>query len=170
MCHGGLCGDFERLKQRAIRGPAPPILLIQPTHCLSLLLLPTLIPSSYSHKQLQSAAKMISSLTIVLALAVAAQAAPTSERAVSSFSLPAVHNTAGVRNGTAAMLKAYSKWGLTPTKLFSDNFLSQLNLLGKRQDGSAPASPDSNNVEYTVPVTIGGQELNLDFDTGSADL
>jgi hypothetical protein len=39
----------------------------------------------------------------------------------------------------------------------------------KRQDGSATAVP-SNGVEYLVTTSVGGQNLNLDFDTGSADL
>ena len=111
------------------------------------------------------------SLTIVLALAVAAQAAPTAEkRATNAFSIPAVHNTQNVRNGTAAMLKAYKKYGLKPTQQFSDSFINEITASRKRQDGSATASPASNNAEYIVPVTIGGQTLNLDFDSGSADL
>lgn len=37
--------------------------------------------------------------------------------------------------------------------------------------GSATATPsDSYDSEYLVPVSVGGQTLNLDFDTGSADL
>lgn len=112
--------------------------------------------------------------TAVLALAAVAQAAPASQAAPVSkaFSIPAVHNVNHVRNGTAAMLKAYRKWNLTPTKPVSESFLSELlaGVLSKRQDGSVTASPDENNVEYLVPVTIGGQELQLDFDTGSADL
>lgn len=32
------------------------------------------------------------------------------------------------------------------------------------------ASPEANDAEYLSPVDIGGQTLNLDFDTGSADL
>ncbi|WPH04396.1 Hypothetical protein R9X50_00728700 [Acrodontium crateriforme] len=32
------------------------------------------------------------------------------------------------------------------------------------------ASPEANDAEYLSPVSIGGQTLNLDFDTGSADL
>ena len=39
--------------------------------------------------------------------------------------------------------------------------------------GSAPANPGQNDEEYTTPVTIGsgdGATLQLDFDTGSADL
>lgn len=32
------------------------------------------------------------------------------------------------------------------------------------------ATAADNGAEYLAPVTIGGQQLNLDFDTGSADL
>jgi aspergillopepsin I len=82
------------------------------------------------------------------------------------FSAPAVHNANFHRNGTLAMLKAYAKHHLTPTKEMPSAFMSELQ---RRQDGSAPATP-SDGVEYLVPVTVGGEELNLDFDSGSADL
>jgi hypothetical protein len=36
--------------------------------------------------------------------------------------------------------------------------------------GIVPATPEKGDIEYLAPVTIGGQTLNLDFDTGSADL
>ena len=36
--------------------------------------------------------------------------------------------------------------------------------------GSVPAVPEASDVAYLEQVTIGGQTLNLDFDTGSADL
>lgn len=65
------------------------------------------------------------------------------------------------------MLKAYGKHNLSPTKEMPASFL---NSLKKRQDGSAPAIPDVNNVEYLVTTSVGGQSLDLDFDTGSADL
>ncbi|KAK3073654.1 hypothetical protein LTR53_004560 [Teratosphaeriaceae sp. CCFEE 6253] len=35
--------------------------------------------------------------------------------------------------------------------------------------GEVSAVPENNESEYLSPVTIGGQSLNLDFDTGSAD-
>lgn len=82
------------------------------------------------------------------------------------FSVPAIHNSNFTRNGTAAMLKAYAKFNLKPTKEMPAAFLQELN---KRQDSSVPATP-SDGVEYLVPVTVGGQSLDLDFDTGSADL
>jgi aspergillopepsin I len=108
----------------------------------------------------------------VLALAIAAQAAPApvpdtpSVEGSKSFTAPAVHNPNFVRNGTAAMLKAYAKHRLTPTKEMPSGFLAAVN---KRQDGSAPASP-ADGVEYLVSTTVGGQKLNLDFDSGSSDL
>ena len=37
-------------------------------------------------------------------------------------------------------------------------------------DGSVVNTPEQYDAEYLSPVTIGGQTLNLDFDTGSADL
>lgn len=110
------------------------------------------------------------SLTTILALAVSVHAAPIEGDSVGSFSIPAVHNVHHVRNGTAALLKAYKKFNLQPSELFSESFLSDIGAVVKRQDGSVPASPDTYNVEYLCPVTIGGQTLNLDFDTGSADL
>jgi hypothetical protein len=64
------------------------------------------------------------------------------------------------------MLRAYAKHNLIPTREMPSAFLSELQ---KRQDGSATASP-SNNAEYLVPVSVGGETLNLDFDSGSADL
>lgn len=37
-------------------------------------------------------------------------------------------------------------------------------------NGEVTATPDQYDEEYLCPVSIGGQTLNLDFDTGSADL
>jgi aspergillopepsin I len=38
------------------------------------------------------------------------------------------------------------------------------------ESGSAITTPEDGDVEYLTPVTIGESTLNLDFDTGSADL
>src|SRR5690349_5780582 len=112
----------------------------------------------------------------LFALAVAAvQAAPAPVQPApelvgsTQFSAPAVKNPSYTRNGTAALLKAYAKHNLVPTQEFSPAFMAELSNLKKRQDGSAPAIPYE-GVEYLVSTTVGGQKLNLDFDTGSADL
>ncbi|KAH7390241.1 putative endothiapepsin [Cadophora sp. MPI-SDFR-AT-0126] len=114
---------------------------------------------------------MLYSTLSVLVLAIGASAAPAPAPAANvvgskAFSAPAVHNANFQRNGTAAMLKAYAKHHLTPTKEMPAEFLAALQ---KRQDGSATAFP-SDGVEYLVTTSVGGQSLDLDFDTGSADL
>jgi aspergillopepsin I len=111
-------------------------------------------------------------IATIFALALAAQAAPTERTASGSFSIPAVHNTNHVRNGTAAMLKAYKKFHLQPSaeQQLSDAFWNELSLSRKRQDSSVTATPEQTDVEYLVPVTVGGQTLNLDVDTATADL
>lgn len=38
------------------------------------------------------------------------------------------------------------------------------------EDGEVTAKPEQNEMEYLSSVTVGGQKLNLNFDTGSADL
>lgn len=38
------------------------------------------------------------------------------------------------------------------------------------QSGTVTATPEENDVEFLSPVKIGGQTVNLDFDTGSSDL
>jgi len=119
-----------------------------------------------------SPSDMLSSIISILALGAAvSQAAPApvpnaSVFGSSRFTVPAVHNANYVRNGTAALLKAYAKYHLKPTREMPEAFTQSLK---KRQDGSVVAIP-SGGQEYLVPVTIGGEPLNLDFDTGSSDL
>jgi aspergillopepsin I len=62
--------------------------------------------------------------------------------------------------GPVQLLKTYQKFGVaTPP-----------DVLAAAADGSVTATPEQYDAEYLCPVTIGGQTLNLDFDTGSADL
>jgi len=108
---------------------------------------------------------MLSSVFTILALSAAGTfAAPVStvSKSISSFTVPAVHNAAYVRNGTASLLKAYAKFGLKTTKPMPAG-------IARRQNGNVIATP-AGGVEYLCQVDIGGQTLNLDFDTGSADL
>ncbi|KAK0105359.1 Type I transmembrane sorting receptor [Cadophora gregata] len=107
----------------------------------------------------------------ILVLALGASAAPAPAPGVNvvgskAFSAPAVYNANFHRNGTAAMLKAYAKHNLTPTKEMPAEFLAALQ---KRQDGSATAFP-ADGVQYLVTTSVGGQRLDLDLDTGSAEL
>ncbi|KAE9365310.1 acid protease [Stipitochalara longipes BDJ] len=70
-----------------------------------------------------------------------------------------------VRNGTAAMLTAYTKYHLKPAQGTPKAFIAEIQ---KCQDGSAMTVPNR-GLSYLVSTSIGGQTLTLDFDTGSAD-
>jgi aspergillopepsin I len=101
-------------------------------------------------------------------------AAPTEGPKVKDFTVKQVHNPHYVRNGAAALAKAYRKYG-TP---LPDSLTAALNHTrtqahAKRAtSGSAVTTPEDYDVEYLTPVSIGtpAQTLNLDFDTGSSDL
>lgn len=90
-----------------------------------------------------------------------ASAIPYDKRA-GTFSVQQKLNEKFVRNGPAAYAKAFKKFGKPlPADLAK----------ATGNDGSVTATPeDQYDSEYLCPVDIGGQTLNLDFDTGSADL
>ncbi|KAI9826948.1 MAG: Type I transmembrane sorting receptor [Phylliscum demangeonii] len=67
------------------------------------------------------------------------------------------------KNGPAALAGAFLKFGIEVPQ--------SLAAASGGNDGTATATPQPLDTEYLVPVTIGnGQTLNLDLDTGSADL
>ncbi|KZP18683.1 aspartic protease PEP1 [Athelia psychrophila] len=89
----------------------------------------------------------------------AAVATPVEKR-VGNFSVLQTKNEKFVANGPMAYAKAYTKFGKT---MPAD--------LAAAVSGTVKASPeDAYDSEYLCPVSIGGQTLSLDFDTGSADL
>jgi hypothetical protein len=63
--------------------------------------------------------------------------------------------------GPVRLLKRYRKYGIIPPPEA---------LAAAVASSSVTATPERNDWYYLCPVTIGGQTLNLDFDTGSADL
>ncbi|KAL2129439.1 hypothetical protein VTI74DRAFT_7813 [Chaetomium olivicolor] len=87
-------------------------------------------------------------------------------------SVKQVSNPTFVRNGPVEFAKIYRKYGVAlpkDLKAAVERFRGERR---KRSSGSAEATPESNDVEYLTPVSIGTPEqvLNLDFDTGSSDL
>ncbi|EXJ96072.1 aspergillopepsin I [Capronia coronata CBS 617.96] len=62
--------------------------------------------------------------------------------------------------GPVVLQKAYNKF----------NKAIPADVKAAAADGSVTATPEEYDAEYLCPVTVGGQTLNLDFDTGSADL
>ena len=77
--------------------------------------------------------------------------------------------------GPNAMAAAYRKYGFTMPKVLASRQLQ--NSTRGPGNAAAPAGgfpvaavPEPNAAEYLSPVTIGGQTVTLDFDTGSSDL
>ncbi|KAL9001071.1 MAG: hypothetical protein Q9188_005538 [Gyalolechia gomerana] len=67
-----------------------------------------------------------------------------------------------IKSGPAAVASTFYKYGKQPP--------ANVKAAAANNDGSVVTTPTEYDSEYLTPVTIGGQQLNLDFDTGSSDL
>ena len=116
-------------------------------------------------------------LLVVLSLS-SVLAAPTSyERKKRSFKVERVRRNDYIPNGALALRKAYNKFGIigvgsspvadTTTQLETDD-TSTANT--SSENGEVSATPSQNDAEFLSPVSIGGQTLVMDFDTGSSDM
>jgi len=119
---------------------------------------------------------MMRYITLILGLlACSLFASPT--RSGESFSVSRIHQTGVRRSGPAAIAAAFRKFGWTlPTAPHGhEDFAANIpdiyhsSKVAKRQTGKVNATPEQYHAEYLCPVTIGGQTLNMDFDTGSSD-
>ncbi|KAF2682064.1 acid protease [Lentithecium fluviatile CBS 122367] len=98
-----------------------------------------------------------------------------------SFKVPRSINRAHPRglNGPDAMRKVFSKYNFYTSAGFIANTKTPVTLEGLRiaanngstnGSGTVAANPEDNAALFLSPVDIGGQTLNLDFDSGSSDL
>lgn len=67
-----------------------------------------------------------------------------------------------ILSGPAAMRSTYYKFNVPAPE--------DVLVAAAANDGTVTAKPTEYDSQYLSPVTVGGQTLNLDFDTGSADL
>jgi len=86
-------------------------------------------------------------------------------------SLTQVRNPNFRRHGPLALAKIYRKYGV-PLPEDLRLVLAAMKSHHRRDTGSVVATPESNDLEYLLPVFIGTppQQLNIDMDTGSSDL
>lgn len=84
----------------------------------------------------------------------------------SSFSIAQVAYKSYTKSGPKALAKVYNKF----TRTLPAHVAEAASAATAAASGEVTATPEEYDVEYLAPVTIGGQTLNLDFDTGSADL
>ncbi|KAI4179957.1 MAG: hypothetical protein L6R41_007541 [Letrouitia leprolyta] len=67
-----------------------------------------------------------------------------------------------IKSGPAAVAYTFYKYGKQPP--------ANVKAAAANNDGTVVTTPTEYDSQYLTPVTIGGQQLNLDFDTGSSDL
>lgn len=115
-----------------------------------------------------------------LALLTTALSAPTQPEKRSFKVL--VPRSAASLDGPTELAKAYKKHGWSlPSKAVSRVATSNITFSQKAATGSAPSTEGTGtenipvkvgeaDTQFLSPVTIGGQEFNLNFDTGSSDL
>jgi hypothetical protein len=91
-----------------------------------------------------------------------------SKRGEGAFTVQQVDVGKTLKVGSLALQKAYKKYTKTvPTHIAA----AAASAAGTAASGAVSATPEQYDSEYLCPVTIGtGGTLNLDFDTGSADL
>lgn len=119
---------------------------------------------------MQSLIKIVYALGL-LALATASPTQHIEKRGVYKVERVPNPNYTG-RNGPRALLKTLRKYRMPIPPALMESIESN-EMITKRQTngtGLVTATPEANDVEYLSPVSIGGQTLNLDFDSGSSDL
>ncbi|KAF2161059.1 hypothetical protein M409DRAFT_69932 [Zasmidium cellare ATCC 36951] len=98
-------------------------------------------------------------------LSIAAPAADVVGR--KTFQVAQVAHGTVRKNGPIQMLKTYEKYAKVGAQA-PPSVVSAARAAS--QSGSVAANPEENDQAYLCPVNVGGTTLNLDFDTGSADL
>ncbi|KAL8708425.1 MAG: hypothetical protein Q9220_006715 [cf. Caloplaca sp. 1 TL-2023] len=107
--------------------------------------------------------RFIENLSAASAIFALASAAPYERRVIKKdFSVKQTTPKSTIKSGAAAVAATYYKYGKRPP--------ANVQAAATGNDGSVTTSPTQYDSEYLTPVTIGGQQLTLDFDTGSSDL
>ncbi|KAJ8613711.1 hypothetical protein MRB53_036853 [Persea americana] len=88
------------------------------------------------------------------------------EQLIEGFSIEQVVGPQVLVSGPLAYHKALVKYGAQPPT----PVVNAASAAAAVQSGSVTATPQQYDESYLCPVTLGGQILNLDFDTGSSDL
>lgn len=119
-------------------------------------------------------------LLIITLLAAFVLSGPIPDITPRSFKVPLVRRSDVSRNALTAMSREYAKHGISLKPVKDSEQGNDPLLVSSRRDVMArTVKPNENGVvanmpveydiQYLSPVTIGGQEFQINIDTGSAD-
>src|ERR1700756_1262552 len=122
----------------------------------------------------------IQSLIVLVLLCTVALSAPTQRQEKKrSFKVSRIRQRDFVPDGHVALRKAYAKFGLQgfgliPELDIATNLVPLSELAASSSNGTesglVSTTSSQNDAEFLSPVTVGGQTLVMDFDTGSSDM
>ncbi len=104
----------------------------------------------------------IAAASALLTLASASPIIDRRQKANKDFVVKQTVAKPSIKSGPAALAGAYAKYGKPVPQ--------DVAAAAAGNDGTVTTNPTQYDSEYLTPVTIGGQQLTLDFDTGSSDL
>lgn len=130
---------------------------------------------------------LLFSLVLLLSLTYSALTTPTAcqpQRQTRSFKVERIKRSDYVAHGPTALRKALRKFGITPMhfagidlddfELYDPSPASTITTIRNSehvdQEGSVSATSVQGDLEFVSPVIIGGQNITMDFDTGSSDM
>ncbi|EXJ94234.1 aspergillopepsin I [Capronia coronata CBS 617.96] len=115
--------------------------------------------------------------TVLFLTAVFATPIQQKQKQKRSFKIPRIRNANYKPNGKAAYKRALIKFGFNDISFVPDGEVATriraataaaVNATGN-EDGGTTAAPTQNDAQFLSPVTVGGQQLIMNFDSGSSD-
>lgn len=143
---------------------------------------------------------LLFSLALIASLGYEVLATPIQHRSTvnthkkSSFRVERIKHNDYVRNSPGALNKAYNKFGIAASRMEDgdwpdfllffaatssksasttsncDSAATASSTAATGEEGTVSATSVEGGSEYVSPVLIGGQNITMDFDTGSADM
>lgn len=88
------------------------------------------------------------------------------------FKLPRIEQHNYVPDGTFALRQAYRKFGIGKLDTFPGTTLTTKLTVANKQSagGGNSTSTPQNEAQFLCPVTVGGQTLIMNIDSGSSDM
>lgn len=107
-----------------------------------------------------------------------ALSSPIKQQQKRSFKIPRIRQANYVPNGKAAYRRALFKFGFDdisfqPNGEVAARIQAATNAsiaATDNEDGQTAAAPSQNDAQFLSPVSVGGQTLVMNFDSGSSDL